>query len=1045
MGNKEAIKEAKMGNKFNPDISSSEHVHNNKENNKTIFKRKTRRHAKSTYKSQGSNKTGSKSIKKNNMTKEQKHLFKTILKENMKKNKKRIAKNLAGIFLENNKPDKIQTKTFKKRSTNVSINFHPKINNIKATNKTQIKKSYTKTNKIKKIESNSNKDNNNNNINNSTKNNVNISKIKRFSSLAAIRPSNFSKQSKVSKQNEENKRKVIFNENKNKVKLRSKKKYTKSHQNSQEIIVESNDEKENEVEVKEVGNLKSDGSDEFDTNKMNFTSLFQLHKEINEIDASPNKKFSTPKGTLGQTHIEKTFEIEDKKCMIFKRKSFIEFVENNNKKDYDECLKFINSTQIISYLSEPEKSLLIQSLKIRKFSKDQCLLKAHEKCTVILFVKEGLLRCVDDDGKCIKTLTVGENFGEKEILTEDKIGFNLITISDCVCYSLSVRSFKKMVGNDFRNYLFYNFMKAAFYCSKLFQTMNIFYIEQIYKFFHIVNLIKDNVAFPIGHVKSSKFVIIVTGNLINSKNDKKIGGPLDILYEEELLSLSKDKINYALNPASEVLFLEGDTEEILHFLKCQSFEDVLNKNIILENLSKIVLFKTFSQLKLCKLMDLIQIENYKAGDKIIKEGTQGEKFYIVKTGQVEIYQKNIYLRTLNQMEYFGERALLTNEVRSATVIAKNDVQLYSLDKESFNVNLSDMMLNYLHISLYLHDETVSLDDLVFIKEVGKGNYGSVSLVMNRRTKFPYAIKAINKYHIITEKLNENIELEKKILLKIDHPFIVKLVKSLKDENNIFFLLEYIKGKELFDVIRDIGYLNKEQTNFYIASMMIAIQYLHERKIIYRDIKPENIIIKKNGYLKLIDFGTAKEIEDRTKTIIGTPHYMAPEIIMGGGYSFQVDFWSISICMYEFMCGQVPFGEKDDDPMEIYFAIINNHISFPKNNFTLDKEFKHLMKKMLDKNPSNRLCSFQSIKNTSWFKDFNWDELANLNLKAPYLPLIVYSSFDFDEQCKPLFDYEEKKFQNYVDYIKEHGSVEVENKQEISAEKLSDYNIWYDKF
>ena len=135
-------------------------------------------------------------------------------------------------------------------------------------------------------------------------------------------------------------------------------------------------------------------------------------------------------------------------------------------------------------------------------------------------------------------------------------------------------------------------------------------------------------------------------------------------------------------------------------------------------------------------------------------------------------------------------------------------------------------------------------------------------------------------------------------------------------------MDYIKGKELFDVIRDIGLLNKFQTQFYGASIMLAVQYLHERKFIYRDIKPENIMVLGNGFIKLIDFGTAKAINDRTKTIIGTPHYMAPEVILGEGYSFKVDFWSIAICMYEFMCGGVPFGENHEEAMDVYLSIIN---------------------------------------------------------------------------------------------------------------------------
>ena len=1004
------MKDLKVINILNSDINYSDRNLNNKDKDKNKYKRDSIRRNCHTVKGPGhiNKKVSNQKLtsRKHIMTKEQRSLLKTILKENVKENKKTIAKNLAGIFLESGK-----------KNSKLKFENQIKSNNLQTQNKKVNENSNSKliikNQKPRKFSSN-----------------ISIKAIKKLPSETTVRPSYFSK---FKKQKEEAKNKDKDN-NKENIK-----------QNTKVIIKEVEENDINEIKILNTDKFENDNDNNNNSNnknnKVNFTSLFKFQQE-NFNGNNIQHKYSTPRGEICQDNIKKKIELDEKKGLIFQRKSFREYVENNDRKDYNECLKFINSTNIMSHLDESDKSLLIQSLKIKTFKKDECILKANEKCQIIYFVKNGLLQYTNNEGTCIKTLVSGDNIGEKEILIGINIEFNLITISDCSCYYITVRTLKKMFGREFKSFIFYNFMKDAFDCSKLFQTMNSLYIEQIYKFFSIVNLNKDNVAFPIGHVKSSKFVIIISGNLINSKNNEIIGRPLDILFEEELLSLSEEKIKYAIDPYLDALFFEGDTKEILNYLQCKSFEDVLNKNIIFENLSKIVLFKSFSQLKLYKLIDLIHIEKYKRGEKIIKEGTKGEKFYIVKKGQVEVYQRSIYLRTLNPMEYFGERALLTNEVRSATVIAKDDVELYCLDKESFNLNLSEMMLNYLNISLYLHDESVSLEDLLFIKEIGKGNYGCVSLVMNKRTNFPYAIKAINKYSIIEESLIENIELEKNILLKIDHPFIVKLVKCLKNEKNIFFLMEYIKGKELFDVIRDIGFLNKEQTNFYVASMMIAMQYLHERKIIYRDIKPENIIVEKNGYLKLIDFGTAKEIEDRTKTIIGTPHYMAPEIIMGGGYSFQVDFWSISICMYEFMCGEVPFGEKEEDPMEIYFAIINNHLSFPNKFITINKEFKHLMKKMLDKNPSNRLSNFHSIKTQPWFKDFNWDELTNLNLKAPYFPKISYSSFDFDEHCKPLFDNEKQKFKSYIHYLKDSKD---EYSRYIQKDKLIEYKKWFDKF
>ena len=999
MKQNETINGIEVVNTLNSDIIRKENI--NQVPIQNIFKRDKIRINRNSFQNLVSKKniTQIKS-KKKLMSKEQRTILKSFLKENAKKNRKAVAKNLIGFFVESSK----NSQKFQFNNKEI-LNTFKRMESMKGIIRTPKHKLFFHKKKEKERETQS----------------VNKETIKKNSTVD-IRPSMF----KSAFKNRNNKKEETKKSNK--------------ELNIKMINFDNN-------VIKEEDDYTSIA--EFNKN-MKFTNLFKLHQNINEItDINTATRFSTPK-RLGENPLKLNFELDHKKSMVFQIKSFRDFVEDNIIKDFDECRRFLNNTSLITHLNESDKTLIIQSLKIKRYKKNQCIQKSKEKFKTLHLVKEGLLQYINEQGDCIKTLTVGQNFGEMEIFIDINSNYDIITKSDCICYAISVKSFKKMFGHKFRKYVFYNFIKAAFDCSQLFQSMNLFYTKRIFRFFNIVNLEKDNVAFPIGHKTSSKIIIIISGNLFNSKTGEKIGGPLDILFEEELISLSEEKIKYALNPGNDTdtIFLEGDTKEILKYFKCSKFDEVFNKNLIFENLSQVNLFKAFSPLKLYKLIDLIHIEDYKNGDKIITEGMFGDKFYIVKTGQVEVFQRNIYLRTLNSMEYFGERALLMNEVRSASVIAKGDVKLYCLDKDNFKSHLSNMMLNYLNISLYLHDETVSLNDLLFIKEIGKGNYGSVSLVMNKKTKFPYAIKAISNQLIVRDDLSENIVLEKNILLKIDHPFIVKLVKSLKDENNVYFLLEYVKGKELFEVIRDIGYLTKEQTNFYIASIMTAINYLHERKIIYRDIKPENIIVLINGYLKLIDFGTAKEIKDRTKTIIGTPHYMAPEVILGREYSFPVDFWSISICMYEFICGEVPFGEREEDPMEIYFAIINNELDFNEKYIKIDKEFKHIMKKMLDKNPSYRLCNFHSIKNQAWFKDFNWDELSNLNLKAPYIPIIPESNFDFDEKCKPKFDLGNNKFREYTDYIKENTK-QIENKENketnISQDQKDRYTKLYNNF
>ena len=161
------------------------------------------------------------------------------------------------------------------------------------------------------------------------------------------------------------------------------------------------------------------------------------------------------------------------------------------------------------------------------------------------------------------------------------------------------------------------------------------------------------------------------------------------------------------------------------------------------------------------------------------------------------------------------------------------------------------------------------------------------------------------------------------MLLLDHPFIVKLVKTMKNQIFCFFLLEYINGINMNEYLKNRKKIkNIEETRFYISSLLIVLDYLQKKLIAHRDIKPSNIMIDSKGYIKLIDFGTAKILNDYTNTVIGTPHYIAPEILQGKGYSLSVDFWSVGICMYEIFYGVYPFGNSAHEVIEVYKEILH---------------------------------------------------------------------------------------------------------------------------
>ena len=363
-----------------------------------------------------------------------------------------------------------------------------------------------------------------------------------------------------------------------------------------------------------------------------------------------------------------------------------------------------------------------------------------------------------------------------------------------------------------------------------------------------------------------------------------------------------------------------------------------------------------------------------------------------------------------------------------------DMLNVTLSAEICKSILDPNLLDYFRKKYHFNDFSIELKDLEFVKELGKGSYGHVNLVKSKKNRQYYAIKALDINQIKSENLEQNVEQEKSIVLKLDHPFISKMVKYIKNDTTIFFIIEYVHGKDLFDVMRMIGICKNAQTQFYGASMLVVADYLHKSKIIHRDIKPENIMIDDKGYVKFIDFGGAKEIKDRTNTIVGTTLYMAPEILEGSSYSFQVDMWSIAICMYELMCGQLPFGDDmDDDPQLFYKHMMKEDVSFP--SFINDENFMNLIRKMLIKDQRKRLYKLEQIKRHPYFKDFDWEKLVTFSLDPPYL-------------LKMKEDY--KKKQNTIPYLAYLNNESNKNGNNFVIKRLNtkreiNFKTWLNNF
>ena len=735
---------------------------------------------------------------------------------------------------------------------------------------------------------------------------------------------------------------------------------------------------------------------------------------------------------------------EKTELYIIEGESFRDIRKRNNEMILKVRFNFLNHIFLFECLDKISKYNVAQKMRKKEFLPNTKIITQGEKGDSLYIIQEGIVSCRIGP-KEIRRLSNNEYFGQNSMLIDIKRGADIVTLQKTICYELTRQDLKEALTNDYIDVILFCFFRNAvdknnnlkniLIESRLHSLFNCFTIQQYTKNEHICNPKKKLTS----KMKSlnKKLVLVIEGSLFN---ENSLVADKSKFLGEELFNDMDNTISENIYANPDAITLEANFYNIAKILKMDLEKDRKQSVTILKSinkLKKIYLFRNLSDKTLELIAKGMVKQEFQENEYIINEGTVGDLFYLILKGRVRITVKGKFIRDLDSGDYMGEYALLTeNELRTASAMALEKVTCYVLSKKEFQVILKDNTTReYLMKKLALQNTEVNLNSLHYIKFLGKGKFGTVSLVHNK--KYFYAIKAISRLSVEREKILAKYFVdEKRIMLSLDHPFIVKMVKSMKNQHFCFLLIEFVNGNNLDQYLSNRQYRqNKYETQFYIGSILLMLDYLQKKYIAHRDIKPSNIMIDSNGYLKMIDFGTSKvlSLTDYTSTVIGTPHYIAPEILHGKGYSLSCDFWSLGICMYEIFYGKYPFGNFANEVIEIYKDILRKDYSYPSESKKV-ANVNSFIDCLLNKKVNERICNVSKLKKMPFFEGFEFDKLIEFRLKPPFKPNIQ----SFKKYLK-----EDNPYSNYVKDDNANKKKRIENEDN---EIPLDYDPnWADEF
>ncbi|MEW5303042.1 MAG: hypothetical protein WDW36_005773 [Sanguina aurantia] len=657
----------------------------------------------------------------------------------------------------------------------------------------------------------------------------------------------------------------------------------------------------------------------------------------------------------------------------------------------------------LRHLSSHHKAMLVDAMVAEEFRPNQTIFVRGQPGLKFYLIREGTAE-VKQGTDILATLGPGQYFGERALLGADVRAADVVvgTKGPLSCYTLTQEVFSELLGSQ-EDIWRYERLKEVPILYALGE-------RQLWQLAHSMRekrFKRGELVFSKGDTgdmfyiiqKGSFSVFDETGIELALLSDGSCFGELALLKQERRAA------SVAAVTDGEVLMLHRD-----QFTKLLGNLTDLRHVWQLEVLKKVPLLASLNALQRTALANALVSVNFAAGAAVITQGEAGDRFYIVEHGELTAFKdtpeaaapaaagarpKSISspVMAYGTGSYFGELALLRNTPRAATVRCKSNVTLLALGRADFAKLLGPVVEAmqkeaevYTRVGVWKGaKKVINIADTTAVAMLGAGGFGQVLLV-KYQDQFT-ALKCISKAFVREQGLVEHVKREKDLMAECDHPFLVDLIGTTTDDFTLYMMMEAVMGGELFSYLQTrTRALDESHARFYAASVVLSLEYLHDRGLVYRDLKPENLLIDLKGYVKVTDFGFVKRVKKGTKTytLCGTPEYLAPEIVLNKGHNNTADWWAVGVLIFELCNGQPPF--MDEDRLAMFKKICTRDFIMPRH---FSPALRNLVDRLLEPNPIFRIGGGREgaadIRNHAWFAGFDWEKFSARSMTAPYVP------------------------------------------------------------